>query len=312
MIMIRLFISVTGLDHHLPPVEFPAILACAGLEQAIIPLAPLNQRIVFDSEWTSTRASLLHRCSVCVSPVLLCCCCFHSPGCCHIHTCILSSTTHRHVRASVASTHTYTHTHARIHSSASWKQSAVMDKKGPQSRGRSDQQRHDSDHSQTRSLSPCCEKHVCHVALWGFMCSPPHRSKYNYSASQWSPFIFSSATWSPGCDVNMRERSYHRISESERGSPGSSFCWRANAFTPTQIDSPWQKSLCCLFWAAGQDGKIWTLLLPGREVGLCCPSQSVFYHPPLHGHSGIQRCAEAKESLRRSGALMQMLSPHRS
>lgn len=37
--------------------------------------------------------------------------------------------------------------------------------------------------------------------------------------------------------------------------------------------------------------------------------QSVFYHTPLHGWSGIQRCNKAKESLHRLAVLLQMLSP---
>lgn len=37
--------------------------------------------------------------------------------------------------------------------------------------------------------------------------------------------------------------------------------------------------------------------------------QSVFYHTPLYGWSGIQRCNKAKESLHRLAVLLQMLSP---
>lgn len=37
--------------------------------------------------------------------------------------------------------------------------------------------------------------------------------------------------------------------------------------------------------------------------------QSVFYHTPLHGRSGIQRCNKARESLHRLALLLQMFSP---
>ena len=201
----------------------------------------------------------------------------------------------------------------RIHSSASKKRSAVMDKQqARRPAATAITPLHDSDPIQTRSLSPRCEKHVCHVALWGFMCSPPHRSKYNYSASQWSLFIFSTATSSPGCDLNMTERTYHRKFESKAGeSRVITLLWRANAFTPTQIDSPWQKSLCCLFWAAGQDGKTWTSLLAGREVGLCCTSTECVL-PYAFARPTQAFSVATRQSLRKSRALMQMLSPHTS
>lgn len=80
------------------------------------------------------------------------------------------------------------------------------------------------------------------------MCSPTRRSKYNYSASQWPPFIVSDGKSSAGSDLNMTAGTYHRIFESKAGeSRGIILLWSANAFTPTQIDSPWQKRLCCLF-----------------------------------------------------------------
>lgn len=239
----------------------------------------------------------LQRTQATVRAVICRCGPFHSPGCCVTHRPILYNATHGQCACQrcLQLTHTdmcarsQAQTPTRIHSSASKRQCAVMDKQqARRPAATAITPLHDSDHIQTRSLSPRCEKHVCHVALWGFMCSPPHRSKYNYSASQWSLFIFSSATWSPGCDLNMTERTYHRIFESKAGEfRVIILLWRANAFTPTQIDSPWQKSLCCLFWAAVQDGKTWTPLLAGREVGLChtsteCVLPYAFARPLRH------------------------------
>lgn len=143
------------------------------------------------------------------------------------------------------------------------------------------------------------------------MFSPTCRSKYNYSAHQCSPFIRPFSKSSSGSDLNMTAGTYNRIFESKAGeSRGRILLWRANAFTPTQIDSPWQKSLCCLFWAAGQDGKTWNPLWVGREKSVFVTFlQSVFYHTPLHGLSGVLRCNKARESLHRLVVLLQILSP---
>lgn len=113
------------------------------------------------------------------------------------------------------------------------------------------------------------------------MCLPPHRSKYNYSASQWSPFIFSSATWSPGCDVNMRERSYQRISESERGSQAHHSVEGLMHSHPHRLTHS-DKRVCVAY--SGQLGRTVKLGL------LCCPGEKSAFVVLLRVYFTIRLC----------------------
>lgn len=176
------------------------------------------------------------------------------------HTDILCAAIHEHFHVDINShtyiytlTHKQTHTHKSISQTVKSKAQRWINRRTEDPRTTAITLSHDS----IQGICPVTSKHaLCHQARktclsccpLSVMCSPTRRSKYNYSASQWTPFIFSCGKSSPGSDLNTTARSYHRIFESKAGeSRGIILLWRANAFTPTQIDSPWQKRLCCLF-----------------------------------------------------------------
>lgn len=147
----------------------------------------------------------------------------------YTHTDGLYTTTHERMHASIIipTIRTHTNTEARTHETISQTVKSKVPRwtnrasEGPRTtvitlcrmtQFREYAQSHQNMLFVTRPRKTCLS--CCPLRV---MCSPTRRSKYNYSATQRPPFIFPDGKSSPGSDLNMTAKTYHRIFESKAG-----------------------------------------------------------------------------------------------
>lgn len=78
---------------------------------------------------------------------------------------------------------------------------------------------------------------------------------------------------------------------------------------PHRLTHPDKRGCVVYSRQLGRMAKLGILCRPEEKPVFVRFLQSVFYHTPQHGRSGIQRCNKAEESLHRLAVLLQMLSP---
>lgn len=78
---------------------------------------------------------------------------------------------------------------------------------------------------------------------------------------------------------------------------------------PHRLTHPHKRGCVVYSKQLGRMAKLWILCRPEEKSVFVRLLQSIFYHTPLRGRSGIHRRTEAKESLHRLAVLLQMLSP---